>query len=214
MIIAVDGPAASGKGTLARCLAERYGLAYLDTGLLYRAVGLAVLKGGGDPGDAGTAVRAARALDPVKLADPGLRSQAAGAAASQVAAHEQVRAALLDFQRTFARHPPEGEKGAVLDGRDIGTVVCPDADVKLFVDASVEERARRRWNELLGKGEPAEFEIVKSDILARDARDGSRAAAPMKPAADAVLLDTTELDIDAAVARAVEIVERARAKRI
>jgi len=214
MIIAVDGPAASGKGTLGRRLAERYALAYLDTGLLYRAVGMAALDSGGDPGDADVAAEAARALDPSRLSDPALRSQAAGGAASQVAAHKAVRAALLDFQRNFARHPTGGKPGAVLDGRDIGTVVCPDADVKLFVTASAEERARRRRLELLGKGETADFEAVLDDIRARDARDASREAAPMTPAADAVLLDTTELDIDAAVARAVEIVEASRAKRI
>jgi len=213
MIIAVDGPAASGKGTLGRRLAERYDLAYLDTGLLYRAVGLAVLDAAGDPSDVDVAAAATRALDPSRLSDPALRSQAAGSAASQVAAHEGVRAALLDFQRDFAQHPPGGAAGAVLDGRDIGTVVCPDADVKLFVTASAEERARRRRLESLAKGESVEFAAVLDDIRARDARDSARVAAPMKPAKDAVLLDTTELDIDAAFARAVEIVEASRAKR-
>jgi len=214
MIIAVDGPAASGKGTLGRRLAERYGLAYLDTGTLYRAVGLAVLRAGGDPADAAAAAAAARTLDPDDLTDPDLRSPAAGAAASEVAVHAAVREALLDFQHDFARHPPGGCAGALLDGRDIGTVVCPEADAKLFVTAGVEERARRRLLELRHAGRDADYESVLADIKARDARDSARSTAPLEQAEDAVLLDTTELDIDAAFARAVEIIERARAQRM
>jgi len=214
MIIAVDGPAASGKGTLGRRLAERYGLAYLDTGTLYRAVGLAVLRAGSDPADAAAAAAAARTLDPDDLTDPDLRSPAAGAAASEVAVHAAVREALLDFQHDFARHPPGGCAGALLDGRDIGTVVCPKADAKLFVTAGVEERARRRLLELRHAGRDADYESVLADIMARDARDSARSTAPLEQAEDAVLLDTTELDIDAAFARAVEIIERARAQRM
>ncbi len=214
MIIAIDGPAASGKGTLARRLAERFGLAYLDTGTLYRAVGLALLRAGEDPHDEAAAEAAAARLDRALLDDPELRSEAVGEAASIVAASPRVRARLLDVQRDFAAHPPAGRKGAVLDGRDIGTVVCPDADLKLFVTASDEERARRRHRELEAKGARTDFATVLADLKARDARDSDRAAAPLARAEDAILLDTSELSIDAVFARAAALVEeRLAAKR-
>ncbi len=206
MIIAVDGPAAAGKGTLARRLAARFGLNYLDTGLIYRAVGWAVLQSGGVPADPQAATAAARRLDPSLLDRPELRDEAAAAAASQVAAIPAVRAALLDFQRRFAAQPP----GAVLDGRDIGTVVCPAAEVKLFVTASLEKRTERRLKELLDKGESAIRERVLEDMKARDERDSARSVAPLVPAEDAVLLDTSELDADAAFAAAVAIISQRR----
>ncbi len=190
--VAIDGPAAAGKGTIARALAARFGLAHLDTGLLYRAVGAI----GGDP------VAAARALGPADLARGDLRSLAAGQAASRVAAIPEVRAALADFQRRFARQPG----GAVLDGRDIGTVICPEAEVKLFITASPEVRATRRWRELPA-GTP--FETVLAEVRERDARDMGRTDAPLRPALDALILDTSTLAIDEAVARALEVV-RAR----
>lgn len=202
MIIAVDGPAASGKGTLARRLAEHLGLAYLDTGLLYRAVGMAVVNAGGDPGDAAAATAAARALDPSGLFDPTLRLDEAGQAASKVAAIPAVRAALLAFQRDFAHRPPGGAKGAVLDGRDIGTVVCPDAGHKLFVTASLEKRAERRLKELIARGVATIQEAVLQEMRERDARDSGRSVAPLVPAPDAFILDTTELDADQAFAAA------------
>ncbi len=198
MIIAIDGPAASGKGTLARRLAAHLGLVYLDTGLLYRAVGMAVVGAGGDPADPAAAETAARALDPRDLSDPALRLDDAGQAASKVAAIPRVRAALLNFQREFARRPP----GAVLDGRDIGTVVCPDADRKLFVTASLEKRAERRLKELLGRGVATIQEAVLQEMRERDARDSGRSVAPLVPASDAFILDTTELDADQAFAAA------------
>lgn len=207
MIIAIDGPAASGKGTLARRLAGHLGYVWLDTGKLYRAVGLALLRAGRDPGDAGAAVAAARALAPGQLDDPALRGEAVGEAASRVAAIPQVRAALLDLQREIARTPP----GAVLDGRDIGSVVCPDADLKIFVTAPPEIRARRRWEELRARGERIDEAAVLADIRRRDARDSGRADAPLAMAPDAVLLDTGDLDIDAVFARALAMVEEARA---
>jgi CMP/dCMP kinase len=202
MIIAVDGPAASGKGTLARRLAAHFGLRHLDTGLLYRAVARQVLAAGGDLSDPAARLAAAHALDPADLDATGLRSQAMGEAASIIAADQEVRRAILAFQRDFAQAPP----GAVLDGRDIGTVVCPDADVKLFVIASAEERARRRHAELSAAGENVAYKDVLSDIRARDARDTSRTVAPLKPATDALLLDTTELDIEAAFRAAVDMI--------
>ena len=183
--VAIDGPAAAGKGTLSRGLAARFGFAHLDTGLLYRAVGMM----GGDP------VAAARALTPADLARPDLRSLAAGEAASRIATLPEVRAALTAVQRRFARQPG----GAVLDGRDIGTVICPEAEVKLFVTASPEVRAQRRWRELDGES----YEAVLEQVRARDARDQGRATAPLLPAKDAVLLDTSDLSPEAALERAV-----------
>jgi cytidylate kinase len=198
MVIAVDGPAASGKGTLARRLAAHFGYAYLDTGLLYRAVGLALIRQKMSRADPDAAERAARALAPEDLDDPELRADRVAAMASQVAALPGVRAALVDYQRRFARRPPGGQKGAVLDGRDIGTVICPDAEVKIFVDASVETRANRRVKELRERGVAAIYARVLQDMKERDARDRSRSVAPMVPADDAHTLDTTDLDADAA----------------
>lgn len=202
MIIAIDGPAASGKGTLAVRIAVHFGLAHLDTGLLYRAVARDVRRSGGALEDEGAAIRAAQELDSATLDDPALRGVGAGEAASIVARIPDVRAALLEFQRAFARKPP----GAVLDGRDIGTVVCPDADIKIFVTASPEVRARRRHLERLGRGESVTSEGVLADIRRRDERDAGRQAAPMRPAADAVLLDTSNLDIEAAFDTAVSVI--------
>lgn len=203
MIIAIDGPSASGKGTLARRLAAHYGLRHLDTGALYRAVGLAALLRGDDPADAAQAARHAEALDLSLLENPALRSEAVGAAASQLAVHRPVRQALLDLQRRFGTIPP----GAVLDGRDIGTVVCPRADAKIFLTASAAVRARRRAAELRAGGQAADYAIILADIEARDARDSNRAEAPLKPAADALLLDTSDLDIDAAVQAAIALID-------
>ena len=204
-VIAIDGPAASGKGTLARRIASALGFAHLDTGRLYRVVGLAVLKRGEDPADPAAAQRAVEALDLSLLEDPALRADKTGGAASKVAAIQSVRDALLDFQRNFALHPPGG-KGSVLDGRDIGTVICPDATVKLFVTATPAVRARRRFLELQAQGSLRSEEQVLADINARDARDTGRPVAPLRQAPDAHLLDTSHLDIEAAVARALEIV--------
>lgn len=204
-VIAIDGPAASGKGTIARRVAAALGFAHLDTGTLYRAVGLAVLKRGRDPSDASAATEAVQALDLSLLEDPQLRSQATGVAASQVAAIGAVREALLAFQRNFAANPPGG-KGAVLDGRDIGTVICPDATIKLFVTATADIRAERRYAELQAQGSRRTKQEVLADIQARDARDSGRAVAPLRQAVDAHLLDTTHLDIETAVARALEVI--------
>ncbi|MBV8093514.1 MAG: (d)CMP kinase [Acetobacteraceae bacterium] len=201
LIIAIDGPAASGKGTLARRLAAALDLPYLDTGLLYRAVGRRLLEQGGDPADAEKAAWAARAVQPDDIQRPGLRSPEIDAAASRVAAVPAVRAALLDFQREFGNR-----RGAVLDGRDIGTVVFPGAAVKLFVTASLAERARRRWLELRSRGVDADLDQVAADLRARDAQDETRAAAPLRPASDAILLDTTRLDPEAAFAEAMKAV--------
>ncbi|MDP4022546.1 (d)CMP kinase [Methylobacterium sp. NEAU 140] len=208
LVIAIDGPAASGKGTLAKRLAAHYRLPHLDTGLLYRAVALALVDAGTSLNDAGAAAGAAAALDAGSLDDPRLRDRAMGEAASRVSAVPEVRAALLAWQRRFAADPA----GAVLDGRDIGTVVCPDAPVKLFITASSAERARRRHRELAGRGEAATLEAIRADIEARDARDAGRAAAPLRMAEDAVRLDTTDLDAEAAFARALTLVEDARAR--
>ncbi len=206
LIIAIDGPAAAGKGTLAKRLAKEFNFAYLDTGALYRAVGLAAIKAGVDPKDKVFAEAASSDLDVSLLSAPELRLEATGAAASHVAAMPEVRSNLLNFQRNYANSPPEGEAGAVLDGRDIGTVVCPDADLKLFVTASAEERARRRTEEQTSRGETADYDAVLADVKARDERDMNRAEAPLKPAEDALLLDTTLLDIDAVFQRAVAVV--------
>jgi len=211
-VIAVDGPAASGKGTVSRMLARELGYAYLDTGKLYRAVGMAVVRAGGDPSDPVDAEPAAKALDPAGLDDPDLKSDAAAAAASKVAAIDGVRAALLQFQRDFAARPPNGEAGAVLDGRDIGTVVCPDAPVKLFVTASVEIRAERRHKELLARGDASIYARVLQDLQERDARDSARTVAPMKPADDAIELDTTTLSIDQALDAALTLTKATLAK--
>jgi len=209
VIITVDGPAASGKGTLAKKLAAHYGLPHLDTGLLYRGVGYLMLEGNHALDDVAAAARIAQELDLAKLDHEKLRSDAIGEAASRVAALPGVRAALLKMQQDFARQP----KGAVLDGRDTGTVIAPDADVKIFVTASPEERARRRHIELATRQTPVEYCAVISDIKKRDERDSERSIAPLKPAPDAVLLDTTQLDIEAAFRAALSIVEAPRAGR-
>ena len=206
MIIAIDGPAGSGKGTLAKRLAGHFGLPHLDTGLLYRGVALALIDQGLPLADAFAAARVAASLDIARLDDPRLKGREMGDAASVVSAHQPVRDALLDLQRRFAAQPG----GAVLDGRDIGTVICPGADAKLFVTATPEERARRRHRELLARNEPAAFEVILADIRRRDERDMTRSAAPLRPANDAVILDTTMLDAEAAFAAALEIVERLR----
>ncbi len=204
MIIAIDGPAASGKGTLARRLAAHFNLAYLDTGSLYRAVARDVRHAGQALDDPKAAAAAARALDPKSLDDPSLRDPGVGDAASIVAKIPEVRAALLDFQRDFARQEP----GAVLDGRDIGTVVLPDADVKIFVVADTEVRARRRFAELHARGEPVTYDGVLEVIRRRDERDSNRDSAPLKAAADAHLLDTSALDIEASFDAAVRMITR------
>ena len=206
MIIAVDGPSAAGKGTLARALAGRLGFAHLDSGLIYRAVAAEVEVAETDPGFAEAALRAAEALNAADLERPGLRGERVGHLASKVAVIPEVRAALLAFQRDFAARPPGGAAGAVLDGRDIGTVVCPGADLKLFVTASTEERARRRHKELRERGEESIYARVLQDLQTRDARDSERAVAPLRAAEDAIVLDTTELDSEAALAAAMDIV--------
>jgi len=209
MIIAIDGPAASGKGTLGKRLAAHYGLRHLDTGLLYRAVAKAVLDAGRQPSDVVAATAAAEALDPSKFDEIALKTHGIGEAASIVSALPEVRNALLAFQREFAGKPP----GAVLDGRDIGTVICPDADVKIFVTATPEARARRRAAEYRAQGREIDEKEVLADIRRRDERDQNRAAAPLKRAQHAHLLDTTHLDIDAAIRAAIDIVEATRAGR-
>lgn len=206
MIIAVDGPLASGKGTIARALAATFGLPHLDTGTLYRAVAVAVLDAGEDPADAGAAEAAALSLDPARVDEAKIRTAGAGAAASIVSAHPKVRAALKSVQQAFAGQPG----GAVLDGRDIGTVIAPHADVKLFVTASAEVRASRRWNELVGRGETVALEQVMSQLVERDGRDAARPDAPMVKADDAVELDTTDLDEGEAIRAAIAIVEARR----
>jgi len=194
MIVTIDGPAASGKGTLARRLAQHFGFHYLDTGSLYRAVGMSVLQAGGDPSNEIQAVAAAKALDLATVSPADLKSDVAGNAASKVAFIPTVRAVLLDFQRDFAKKSP----GAVLDGRDIGTVVCPDAPAKIFVTASLEVRVERRIAELRAKGESVNEQRVWEDMKARDARDSDRSVSPLKPADDAYILDTSEMDADQA----------------
>jgi CMP/dCMP kinase len=217
-IIAIDGPSASGKGTLARRLAERFGLAHLDTGSLYRVAGFLVLIRGGDPADPATAEWAAEQVpatllqDPTLIYGPRLRTEAVGAAASVMATLPAVRAALLSFQRSFAHHPPAPAKGAVLDGRDIGTVVCPDADLKLFITASAESRAERRVKELREAGAPAIYDAVLQDMRERDARDSERRVAPLSVAPDAVTIDTTSLDPEQVFELASDLIARHAAR--
>ena len=206
-VIAVDGPAASGKGTIAGRLAALYGYPLLDTGLLYRAVGVAVLEGAGDLDDPIAAEAVARDLDLRALGRAEVRTRAAGEAASRVAVHPGVRSALFKLQRDFAARQP----GSVIDGRDIGTVIAPEAPAKLYVTARPEIRAERRWKQLMGQGEEVAFEDILADIHKRDARDGGRKDAPMTQAVDAVLLDTSEMTIEQAFDAARRIVEDARA---
>jgi len=203
IVIAVDGSAASGKGTLAKRLAVHFGFHHLDSGSLYRLVALGVLEAGGNPNSESDAIKAARAVDPAKTADPRIRSAEIGKAASLVSVFPGVRSALLAYQRNFSRQEP----GAVIDGRDIGTVVCPDATAKLFVDASPEVRARRRWRELKSYGGASDEATILRELKERDERDTKRAISPQKPAPDADLLDTTHLDIDAAFAAALALVQ-------
>lgn len=208
-IIAIDGPAAAGKGTLARRLAAELGFDYLDTGLIYRGVGMKLVRDGLDPADVASAEKAANELSPADLQAGDLRDDTAAQAASKVAVIPGVRAALLEFQRRFASHPPAG-KGAILDGRDIGTVVCPDAEVKIFVTASLEKRADRRLKELQEKGLEAIYGTVFADMKERDERDRNRSVAPLIPAEGAVVLDTSDLDADQAFAVALDIVRTRR----
>lgn len=207
IVIALDGPAASGKGTLARLISDHYGFAHLDTGTLYRGVAWVLLNEGNDPADPKAAAGAARAFAIEQLSGADIRTKEVGAAASIVAANTEVRAALLDFQRRFAEKPPKGAAGSVLDGRDIGTVVCPGATVKFFVTASPEVRARRRWLELVPSRPELEESEIYQDLLERDARDAARDDAPMAAAPDAELLDTTHLSIDAAFAAARRVID-------
>lgn len=206
MIIAVDGPTASGKGTIAKALAAHFQLPHLDTGLLYRAVGRQVQKSGGDPENLGDAL-AATAFPASVMDDPDLRSEEIGGWASRVSVHPAVRQMLFDKQRDFATQPG----GAVLDGRDIGTVIAPDADVKLFVTATVEARARRRWNEMQERGDTRTLEDIEAVLRRRDERDRTRSAAPLIAAPDAIVLDTSELNRDAAIAEAIRLVEERQA---
>ena len=208
MIIAIDGPAASGKGTLARRVAVHFGLRHLDTGALYRAVARDTLAQGGDLTSASIAAIAAARLDAATLRDPGLRTTGLGEAASVVARHPEVRAVLIEYQRNFARADP----GAVIDGRDIGTVICPDADAKLFVTATPEERAHRRFLELKERDRSIKEEAVLADIRSRDDRDRNRAVAPLVQAEDAALLDTTNLAIDGAFRAAIDLIEAAMSR--
>lgn len=205
-VVTVDGPSAAGKGTLARRLAAHYGFEFLDTGALYRGVGLSVLRQGLDPADEKSAAAAARALRADLLGDPDLRSEATSSAASKVAAIPAVRAAILNWQRDFARDAARNSGGAVLDGRDIGTVVCPDADAKLFITASLEARARRRVKELQGRGETAIYARVLQDMQERDARDQGRSISPTKPATDALIIDTSDLTADQVFDRALAFI--------
>jgi cytidylate kinase len=202
MIIAVDGPTASGKGTIAKALAAHFGLPHLDTGLLYRAVGRQVFLDGGDPDDAGDAL-AACSFPEGLLLDPELRSEVSGGLASRVSVHHSVREALYERQRAFATQPG----GAVLDGRDIGTVIAPDAEVKLYVTARLDARAQRRWKEMHARGDPRTLEQITEDLRRRDERDRTRAESPLRPAEDAVLIDTSDLSVSAAIDLAKRIVE-------
>jgi CMP/dCMP kinase len=210
-LITVDGPAGAGKGTLSKRLAAHFGYAHLDTGKLYRAVGLNTLAAGGDPATPADAIAAAKALDSAAIASGGLQNpelagDTAAAAASKVAAIPEVRQVLLAFQRDFASNPPGGTGGAILDGRDTGTVVCPDAPAKFFVTASAEERAKRRHKELLDRGEASIYPRVLADMKERDVRDSTRAIAPLKAADDARTIDSSELDADAVFAAALEYI--------
>jgi cytidylate kinase len=207
LTIAIDGPAAAGKGTLAKRVAAHYGLPYLDTGLLYRAVGRLAAEAGADLDDAAVVGAIAARLDPAHLDDGSLRGREAGELASRVAVHPQVRSALTAFQRDFAA----GAAGAVLDGRDIGTVICPQARVKIFVTASAEVRARRRTDELQAKGRDIDYAQILSEVKERDERDAGRSVAPLRPAADAHLLDTSELSIEAAFRTACDVIDRSLA---
>ena len=211
LIIAIDGPAAAGKGTLARSLADRLDLGYLDTGALYRAVGVLVLETGEDPANEAKAIQAAKTLKQTinenTLNNPALRTHEAGAAASKVAQYQSVRQILRDLQTGFAANPPGGKAGAVLDGRDIGTVICPDAPVKLFITASLEARAQRRHKELQNKDKAATYEAVLEEMRARDARDQDRQTDPLKPADDALILDTSELSADEVLQQALAYIK-------
>ena len=209
MIIAIDGPAASGKGTLGKRLAHHYGYRHLDTGVIYRAVAYALMQSGRNLRDEEAAVAAALELDPEKFGNPALKTQKAGEGASIVSAIPRVREALVNFQRQFAADPP----GAVLDGRDIGTVICPHADVKIFVVADPRVRAHRRTMEAKARGEEADEAAVLADIIRRDERDKNRPIAPLKPAPDAYLLDNSQLDIEGGVRAAIDIIEAVRAGR-
>lgn len=202
MIIAVDGPTASGKGTIAKALAARFGLPHLDTGLLYRAVARQVLLAGGNPDDAATALAATNFPESLLL-EPALRGEETGGLASRVSVHAAVREALFKRQRSFATQPG----GAVLDGRDIGTIIAPDADVKLFVVATVEARAKRRWKEMQERGESHTLDQIEADLRLRDERDRTRAEAPLRAAGDAAILDTSDLDREAAIEAAIALVE-------
>ena len=206
IVIAVDGTAASGKGTLAKRLAQHFGFAHLDSGALYRLTALAVLEAKGDPAHEADAVRGAQTIDFNRAGDPAIRSDTVGKAASHVAAIPAVRNALMEFQQNFLAHPPGGGPGAVMDGRDIGTVICPTATAKLYVDARPEVRARRRWRELKNMGFRRAEQDVLAELNARDAADKTRPVAPLKQAPDADLLDTSDLDIDAAFAAALALV--------
>lgn len=205
-VIAIDGPSGAGKGTLARRLAMALDFAHLDSGTLYRAVAAKLLAAGADPQDTAAAVNTAAALDPEEIAGLELRGEAVAAAASVIAAQQPVRDRLAGFQRAFAAHPPGGKKGAVLDGRDIGTVICPGAQVKLFVTADTATRARRRHRELIERGEESIYARVLQDMQERDARDQQRAAAPLKAAKDAVVLDTSDLSEDEVFEAAIQII--------
>ena len=205
IIIAIDGPAASGKGTLARALAERLGLAYFDTGTLYRGVAKAVLDAGLDPDNEKNALEAAQKITFADLNGPGLRTVEVSRNASVVGKFPSVRTALLDFQRNFAHTPQEGKNGVVLDGRDIGTVICPDADLKLFVTASTDVRAKRRFDELRQKGVETDYDTILEDTRQRDARDSGRDTAPLKPAHDAHIIDTSDMNADEVLERALSI---------
>jgi CMP/dCMP kinase len=212
-VVAIDGPAASGKGTLARRLAQRFGLAHLDTGKLYRATALGVIEAGTDPADPQAAEKAARNLDLARLGDVRLLAEDVARASSVVAAIPAVRAALLETQRAFAQRPPPPAKGAVLDGRDIGTVVCPEAHLKLFITASAESRAKRRVRELRERGAEAIYDAVLQDMRERDARDSERRVAPLAAAPDAVIIDTTSLDADQVFEQASDLIARLLAAR-